>query len=154
MGFQVPKKKVSNEEWDTLKDPFSRGVSETSNPWFYICLVLGKFYVVSLASPNDLQEERRTLRDVVIEFNESFPDLLGYQIELLGGEATSAGYGRPQELINQDVDRCDLFIGLIWKRWGTPQTKMTSFLSGFQEEFERSKRRREESGSPGNCSFL
>ena len=100
-----------------------------------------------LASPGDLQDERKAIRDVVDEFNESWADDLGYHIELLGWEDTVAGFGRPQELINQDVDRCDLFIGLIWKRWGTPPDKDGKFSSGFQEEFKRSIDRRENSGS-------
>ena len=64
------------------------------------------------------------------------------------------GFGRPQELINQDVDRCDLFIGLIWKRWGTPPDKDDKFSSGFQEEFERSIDRREKSGKPEIALFF
>ena len=107
-----------------------------------------------LASPGDLQEERKAVRDVVAEFNESWADELGYQIELLGWEDTVAGFGRPQHLINQDVDRCALFIGLIWKRWGTLPDKDGKFSSGFHEEFERSIARRENSGSPEIALFF
>ena len=66
-----------------------------------------------LASPGDLEEERKAIRDVVDEFNRLWADELGYQVDLVGWEETVAGYGRPQHLINQDVDRCDLFIGMI-----------------------------------------
>ena len=107
-----------------------------------------------LASPGDLQDERKAIRDVVDEFNESWADDLGYHVELLGWEHTVAGFGRPQELINQDVDRCDLFIGLIWKRWGTPPDKDGKFSSGFQEEFKLSIDRRENSGSPEIALFF
>ena len=77
-------------------------------------------------------------------------DEFGYQIELLRWEDTAAGSGRPQELINQYVDRCDLFIGLIWKRWGTPPDKDGKFSSGFHEEFERSMARRANSANSGS----
>ena len=107
-----------------------------------------------LASPGDLQEERKAVRDVFDEFNDSWAEELGYQIELVGWEDTIAGFGRPQHLINQDVDRCDLFIGLIWKRWGTPPDKDGKFSSGFHEEFERSIARREHSGSPEIALFF
>lgn len=107
-----------------------------------------------LASPGDLQEERKAVRDVVTEFNESWADELGYQLELLGWEDTVAGYGRPQQIINQDVDRCDLFIGLLWKRWGTPPDNDGEFSSGFHEEFERSMARHERSGSPEIALFF
>ena len=113
-----------------------------------------KIIYAFLASPGDLQDERKAVRDVVTEFNESLADKFGCQIELLGGEDTAAGFGRPQELINQDVDRCALFIGLIWRRWGTPPDKDGKFSSGFQEEFERSIARREDSGSPEIALFF
>ena len=103
---------------------------------------------VFLASPGDLQEERTAVRDVVDEFNVSWADELGYQIELLGWEETVASYGRPQDHINRDVDRCDLFIGMIWKRWGTPPARDGRYSSGFQEEFERAIARRRRSHKP------
>ena len=81
-------------------------------------------------------------------------DELGYQIELLGWEDTVASFGRPQQLINEEVDRCDLFIGLMWKRWGTPPDRDGNFSSGFHEEFERSIARREDSGSPEIALFF
>ena len=109
---------------------------------------------VFLASPGDLQEERIAIHDVVVEINESWANALGYQIDLMGWEETSAGYGRPQHLINQDLDQCDLFIGMIWKRWGTPPDIDSQFTSGFQEEFERSLARREESESPQISLFF
>ena len=107
-----------------------------------------KLIYVFLASPGDLQDERRAIRDVATEFNTNWADSLGYQVELLGWEETVAGFGRPQDLINRDVDRCDLFIGMIWKRWGTPTTASGSYTSGFEEEFERSIARRKTTGLP------
>lgn len=107
-----------------------------------------------LASPGDLQEERKAIREVVDEFNESWANELGYQVELVGWEETVAGFGRPQHLINQDLDRCDLFLGMIWKRWGTPPDHGGAFSSGFHEEFERSMARREETGSPEIALFF
>jgi hypothetical protein len=107
-----------------------------------------------LASPGDLQEERQAVRDVVDEFNESWANELGYQVELIGWEETIAGFGRPQHLINQDLDRCDLFLGMIWKRWGTPPDRNGKFCSGFEEEFERSMERRGETGAPEISLFF
>ncbi len=107
-----------------------------------------------LASPGDLQEERKAIRNVVVEFNETWADELGYQVELVGWEETVAGFGRPQHLINQDLDRCDLFLGMIWKRWGTPPDHGGDFSSGFEEEFKRSMARREETGSPEISLFF
>ena len=108
----------------------------------------------SLASPGDLQDERIAIRDVVVEFNESWANALGYQIDLMGWEETVPGFGRPQHLINQDLDKSDLFIGMIWKRWGTPPDIDGEFTSGFHEEFERSVARREQGESPEISLFF
>jgi hypothetical protein len=107
-----------------------------------------------LASPGDLQEERNAIREVVVEFNESWANELGYQVELIGWEETVSRFGRPQHLINQDVDRCDLFLGMRWKKWGTPPEHGGEFSSGFQEEFERSMARRGKTGSPEISLFF
>ena len=113
-----------------------------------------KIFRVFLASPGDLTVERQAIRTVVLEFNDSWADGLGYQVELDGWEDTISGYGRPQEIINQDVDRCDLFIGLLWKRWGTPPSSSGRYSSGFEEEFKRSLDRRQSSSKPEIALFF
>jgi hypothetical protein len=60
-------------------------------------------------------------------------------------EDTLPGYNRPQELINKDVDACELFIGILWRRWGQESGK---FSSGFEEEFVRVKERKIRTDSP------
>ncbi|HRI02869.1 MAG TPA: DUF4062 domain-containing protein [Pyrinomonadaceae bacterium] len=99
---------------------------------------------VFLASPNDLANERLAVRDVVQELNESLRDI-GWHIELLGWEDTIPGAGRPQEIINRDVDSCHLFFGMLWKRWGTPTGQ---YSSGFEEEYTRVMLRRAETTEP------
>jgi len=106
---------------------------------------------VFLGSPGDLAEERRITRDVVDELNETHSRLLGWHIDLLGWEDTLPGFGRPQEIINRDVDLCHLFVGLLWRRWGQPTGK---YSSGFEEEFERARNRRLEAGAPDIWLFF
>jgi HEAT repeat protein len=60
-------------------------------------------------------------------------------------EDARPGSGRPQEIINQQLDTCDLFIGLLWRKWGTDTGE---YSSGFEEEFERARKRRQDNGSP------
>ncbi|MEJ1353097.1 MAG: DUF4062 domain-containing protein [Candidatus Sedimenticola sp. (ex Thyasira tokunagai)] len=107
-----------------------------------------------LASPGDLQVERKAIRDVVDEINESWANEFGYHVELIGWEDTVSRFGRAQHVINQDLGRCDLFLGMIWKKWGTPPDNDGEFSSGFEEEFERSIVRREETGSPEISLFF
>lgn len=99
---------------------------------------------VFLASPSDLESERRASRTAVDEANRILASI-GWFIELLGWEDRLPGFGRPQEQINQDVDACDLFLGLLWRRWGEPTGE---FDSGFEEEVERARGRRKESDEP------
>ncbi|WP_083743773.1 DUF4062 domain-containing protein [Methylobacterium radiotolerans] len=107
-----------------------------------------KVIKVFLASPGDLKEERIAARDVATEFNQIWSDQLGYQIDLVGWEDTVSEFGRPQELINRELDQCELFFGMIWKRWGTPPGKTGPYTSGFEEEFETSLNKRRTSTRP------
>lgn len=106
-----------------------------------------KLLSVFLASPGDLAEERKIAADVVSAVNRSAAAELGWRVDLLGWEDTLPGSRRPQELINEEVDRCELFIGLLWQRWGQP-TGADSYTSGFEEEFTRAERRCDDTQSP------
>lgn len=105
---------------------------------------------VFLASPSDLESERRLSRDAVERVNRVLRTI-EWSVELLGWEDRLPGYGRPQALINQDVDACDLFIGVVWRRWGSPTAE---FGSGFEEELERARTRRRQTGRPEIWIFL
>ncbi|GEM_PF-727604 len=107
-----------------------------------------KVVKVFLASPGDLTEERKAAKAVVDEFNNQFADVFGYQVELVGWEDTVSVYGRPQATINRELERCELFVGLMWKKWGTPSDTTATYSSGFQEEFETTVLRREKEGRP------
>jgi hypothetical protein len=100
---------------------------------------------VFLASPGDLQEERKITKASVERVNKIIPRRVGWRIELLGWEDILPGFGRPQTLINKEVDSCDLFIGVLWRRWGQ---STLSYSSGFYEEFNRACKRRKNTGKP------
>ncbi len=103
---------------------------------------------VFLASPGDLTEERKQAKVVVDEFNRTWANFLGYEVELIGWEDTVTQLGRPQDVINQDMETCELFVGVMWKHWGSPPTSDGSFSSGFEEEFTRSLDRNQRTGEP------
>lgn len=104
-----------------------------------------KILTIFLASPSDLNEERRLARQTVDDLNKCLGRSLGWHLELLGWEDTMPGCARPQELINGDLALCDLFIGLLWKRWGQETGK---FSSGFEEEFTIATNRNGSEGCP------
>ena len=109
---------------------------------------------VFLASPGDLREERRLAKEAVDEINQQIAPRLGYRVELMGWEDTLPGYGRPQDKINLDLDICELFLGIMWKKWGTPPSLDGEYTSGFEEEFERSYKRCSETGKPEMAMFF
>ena len=100
---------------------------------------------VFLASPGDLNDERLIAKKVTDRINHQIGRQLLWHIELLGWEDTLPGHGRPQAIINQEVDSCDLFVGLLWRRWGQPTGE---YSSGFEEEFERACERKEQTEAP------
>ena len=99
---------------------------------------------VFIASPGDVKEERRILKEEIEDINKIVREI-NWHIDLYGWEDTLPGIGRPQEHINKDVDFCDLFVGILWKRWGQSTGE---FSSGFEEEFFRAKKRFSESNKP------
>jgi hypothetical protein len=113
-----------------------------------------KVLKIFLASPGDLTDERRTAKAVVDEINGLFANAFGYHVELVGWEDTIAGFGRPQAIINAELDHCEFFIGLMWKRWGTPPDNSGPYTSGFEEEFGQSIQRRKREGQPEISMFF
>jgi len=107
---------------------------------------------VFLASPGDLAEERQAAKEVVEEVSKTAREL-GISLELLGWEDTLPGAQRPQAAINEDLDQADLFVGLLWRRWGQP-TGTPPFTSGFEEEFHRASDRRKRVGAPEMWLFF
>jgi tetratricopeptide (TPR) repeat protein len=99
-----------------------------------------------VASPGDLNAERDRFRRVIEEVNRIKAETLSIHIMPLGWEDTLPGKGRPQELINQDIESCDIFVLLLWKRWGSPSGE---YSSGTEEEFELARRLNEDqNGKP------
>ncbi|HWP53958.1 MAG TPA: tetratricopeptide repeat protein [Pyrinomonadaceae bacterium] len=98
-----------------------------------------------IASPGDLSEERNVFPDILHLLNDVVGHRMNHQLEPLGWEETQPNWGRPQELINQDVRQCDVFVMLLWKRWGMPSGK---YSSGTEEEFEIAYERFKKTGRP------
>ncbi|MGD9635447.1 MAG: hypothetical protein AB7G28_26050 [Pirellulales bacterium] len=100
---------------------------------------------VFVASPSDVSAERTKLEEVIRELNETWSRTLGIRIELLKWETHAyPGMGEDaQAVINQQLPNdFDIFIGIMWCRFGTPTGRAGS---GTLEEFERAKKRHDES---------
>ncbi|MFB3896035.1 MAG: tetratricopeptide repeat protein [bacterium] len=95
-----------------------------------------KIIKVFIGSPGDLNKERGLFREIIEEVNQIKAHRLGIELEPIGWEDTLPGKGRPQELINQDIEQVDLMVMLLWQRWGSDTGK---YSSGFEEEYELGK---------------
>jgi hypothetical protein len=92
-------------------------------------------YIIFLASPSDLSEERDAVNNVINELNISFGTPNRIVLELQKWETHSApaiSSESVQNIINNDIPVYDLFIGLLWMRFGTPTKE---YGSGTEEEF-------------------
>lgn len=99
---------------------------------------------VFVASPGDVADERRILEDVVSEFNNTWGDKHKVWLELVKWETHSRpGFGEdPQDVINKQVgDMYDIFLGIMWARFGSPTNRAES---GTEEEFNRAYSRLKE----------
>lgn len=97
---------------------------------------------IFVASPGDVIEERNRLEDAISEWNRTWARDQGLRLELLRWESDvfpNIGLDA-QDVINQQIpDDYDLFVGIMWSRFGTPTLRAGS---GTAEEFERALTRR------------
>lgn len=91
---------------------------------------------VFLASPSDVAAERDALVQVVDEINRTlavpsgiYLDLVRWETHVRPGMAEDA-----QAVVNGQIQPRDLFVGIMWARFGTPTSRAES---GTEEEFER-----------------
>jgi hypothetical protein len=103
---------------------------------------------VFLASPGDVNDERNRVGAFVDEWNNLWSEELGVHLSLVRWEthAYPAVGADGQEVINTQIgEEYDVFLGIMWKRFGTPTGRAES---GTVEEFERALGRYRISGSP------
>jgi len=88
---------------------------------------------VFIASPSDLEAERTQFRETIAKLNAGFGDGSQVYFEPLGWENVPATSGiRVQDAINELIDRSDIFILVLYRRWGQDVTD--SVYSSYTEE--------------------
>jgi hypothetical protein len=96
---------------------------------------------VFLASPSDVREERETVEEVIRDFNLAWSRSFGICLDLVRWETHAfPGAGDDsQAVINDQIpDDYDVFMGIMWCRFGTPTGRAGS---GTVEEFYRARER-------------
>lgn len=109
---------------------------------------------VFIASPGDCAEERRAFKEVIDELNKGFAAGADTHLEPLAWEEALSTVGpSPQSVINEQVDACDFFLLVLFRRWGRA-AKDSPLSSYTEEEFHLALKRWKETGSPRVCVFL
>jgi hypothetical protein len=93
------------------------------------------------ASPSDVAAERAKV-DTVVGLLKPLADHIGVVLEVKDWRAVVPDMGRPQQIIFDQLQPTswDVFIGILWHRFGTPPGGMDpqtqkEYLSGTEEEF-------------------
>jgi hypothetical protein len=109
---------------------------------------------VFAASPRDVASERARLATVVEDLK-ALAEHVGVTLELVDWRQVVPDLGRPEQIILDQLkpDTWDLFIGILWHRFGTPpggQDPQTQkeYLSGTEEEFRVAYRLWQQYGRP------
>jgi hypothetical protein len=103
---------------------------------------------IFLASPGDVSDERGRVDAFVDEWNNLWSEDIGVHLRLVRWEthAYPAVGADGQDVINTQIgEEYDVFLGIMWKRFGTPTGRAAS---GTVEEFERALERYRTSGNP------
>ena len=93
------------------------------------------------ASPSDVASERAKL-ETVVDSLKPMADYLGLTLEVVDWRAVVPDAGRPQQIIFDQLKPTswDIFIGILWHRFGTPpggkDKTGKDYLSGTEEEFK------------------
>ena len=93
------------------------------------------------ASPSDVAGERTKL-ETVVDSLKPMADYLGLTLEVIDWRAVVPDTGRPQQVIFDQLEPTswDIFIGILWHRFGTPPGAKDKtgkdYLSGTEEEFK------------------
>jgi hypothetical protein len=96
-----------------------------------------KIYKVFLASPSDTKGERGIVENIVNDINGTLGEHHNFIVKVLKWETdTYPDFGEDgQDVINRQLGMdYDIFIGIMWKKFGTPTNRAES---GTEEEFER-----------------
>jgi hypothetical protein len=96
---------------------------------------------IFVASPSDVASERSKLETVVASLK-PIADYLGLTLEVVDWRAVVPDAGRPQQIIFDQLKPTswDIFVGILWHRFGTPPEVKDKdgkgYLSGTEEEFK------------------
>ena len=125
----IPRELISHLEWKP-------GDSLENTTEHYRVKKTMKTIRIFIASPGDVTEERDIASLVVGELRRIFGNPFGVELEAIRWETHAwPDIGDDaQDVINKQIGEFDIFIGVMWRRFGSLTKRSTS---GTGEEFER-----------------
>lgn len=90
---------------------------------------------IFLASPEDVMADRKKAIEIINEVDRNVANNKGLHLRAITWEDVTPDLGRPEQVILDQIsmDEIDLFVGIMWKSFGSPTGKI--FESGTEEEF-------------------
>lgn len=82
-------------------------------------------------------EIRNCFRMVIEKYNTEDAIRRGVLFIPVGWELTLGGMGRPQSLINREIEECDAFFLVLHDRWGSNPGAPEGYTSGTEEEYHK-----------------
>ena len=107
---------------------------------------------VFVASPGGLDEERQAVENIASTLSSTIGNLIDVTITVKRWEQIEGRAGAPQPQIDPWVEQCDVFIGVVHRRWGSPPD--TEYDSGFAKEFDLAIKRWKSTGQPSISLFF
>ena len=87
-----------------------------------------------LSSPSDVSSEREIVENVIKQINNNEGLKQSYNVYTYRWENQYVpDWGTYQERINKELEDTDIYVGILWNRFGTPTNE---YSSGTEEEFE------------------
>ncbi len=100
-------------------------------------------YKILIASPSDVEEERKVVPEVINSWNAVNSDHYGVRLEpvLWETHATPEMGKRPQAIINKQlVETCDILVAIFWTRLGTHTGEAESGTVEEIREFQKAEK--------------
>ena len=99
---------------------------------------------IFVAWPLDVKDERDRAEEVIKTLNQEFLSRACYLEMLDWRKSVPPGAGNPEDIILETTDpqSWDVFIGILWRRFGTPLKEINRrtgkpYASGFEAEYQR-----------------
>ncbi len=101
---------------------------------------------IFVASPGDVNNERKRVKKVIEELNKTVCPSRSLTLEYKGWEEVVPDIGKPgQRAIDEQIGPYDIFIGIMWKKFGHPTLGAGS---GTEHEFNMAYKKRKKFGEP------